>query len=137
MRNSLVRKICALAVIVPALVCVAGASSDESQKSSGQSCAIAITVQQIKARAVYKVNSRIANDLLRELGDLALKRGRNCPVVVLVDSSAAIRQLFDVEMIADKAGFKNIRTFIYDPANKTYMSEIRVVRGVPFSTHPS
>jgi biopolymer transport protein ExbD len=106
------------------------------EKPSGAQKSIVVMVLKTPRRVVYKVNSRTVRDLLRALGQQLEERGQDCPVIVLVDSDVPIRQIFDVEITADKAGFKNVRSFVYDPDNKTYMSQIQIVRGLPFSTNP-
>lgn len=97
---------------------------------------ILVIAQQQHGREVYRVDSAAAHDLLRTLGLLVKKRGPDYPVIVLLDWNSPVSGIFDVPAIASKAGFKNVRVFVFDSRDKRYMSEIRSEPGVPFSENP-
>jgi biopolymer transport protein ExbD len=126
-------------------LCLAGAlliasglmvASAAQEKSASAFKPIVVMVQISQGHLSYKVNSKTAQDLLRTLGQLLEVRGQDYPVVVLLDWDSPVSQIFDVPGIASKAGFKNVRTFVFDSHDEKYMSEIQVGAGVPFSTNP-
>jgi len=94
-------------------------------------------VQKEQERVIYKVNSRIVRDPLHAMGEALEKQGQDCPVIVLLDWDSPISQIFDAPAFASKAGFKNIRIFIFDSHDKRYMSEVEVKQGVRFTVDPS
>jgi biopolymer transport protein ExbD len=121
------------AVLIAPVLLVASAAQD---KSSSALKPIVVMVQLSQGHLNYKVNSRTTQDLLRTLGQSLEERGQDYPVVVLLDWDSPVSQIFDVPGIASKAGFKSVRTFVFDSHDEKYMSEIQVGAGVPFSTNP-
>jgi biopolymer transport protein ExbD len=117
--------------------CVLSLDSKEPQSRSknGEPIKVEVMVQKVQCRVTYKVESKPVGDLLRAFGQLVEQRGEDYPVIVLIDWNAPVSQLFEVERTASKAGFKSIRSFVSD-SDKTYMSEIKISKGIPYTTDP-
>ncbi|HEX9222602.1 MAG TPA: hypothetical protein VF860_04670 [Candidatus Acidoferrales bacterium] len=96
---------------------------------------IVVTVLKTHGRISYKIESKPVEDPLSPLGDLLRERGGDCPVVAILPWDATFREEYDVEVIASKAGFKNVRSFVYDP-QRGFMAEIRWGPSLPFTTNP-
>jgi hypothetical protein len=120
--------LCLASTIAPAL--------RAQQKVAGARKPVVLMVQREQEHIIYKVNFRIVRDPLRAMGEAFEKKGRDCPVVVLLDWDSPVSQIFDAPAFASKAGFKNIRTFIFDSRDRRYMSEVEVKQGVPFTVDP-
>jgi hypothetical protein len=74
-------------------------------------------------------------DILWGLGALVEQRGRNYPVIALVDESAQIDDLDQVPGIAAKAGFASVRTFVVRRTTGKMM-EMRFCSVLPISANP-
>jgi hypothetical protein len=110
--------------------------SKESRIARQDEKPIVIQVESMQGRPRYTIESKPAEDLLRELGQLVRRRGEECQIVVLIDWNLPLRTVTNTELVVSKAGFRNIRSFVF--GDKTgYMSEIKFGPGVPFSMNPA
>lgn len=106
------------------------------QSGTAHAKPIVILAEMAKGRVVYRVDSKPAlPDLLRVLSILEGQRGRDCPVVVLLDSRVPISELGNIDGTAGKAALTNIRFFVFTH-DTGRMSEIRWLPAVPYSTDP-
>ncbi len=105
------------------------------QAGSANAKPIVIMAELANGRMVYQVDSRPAPDLLRVLNDLEEQRGKNYPVVALIDARARITEFGNIDGTAGKAQLTNIRFFVFSRESGK-MSEIRWSPAVPFSTDP-
>jgi hypothetical protein len=112
-----------------------GAHERQSQSDSKVAKTIVVMVNKTQGAVTYEVESKAVRDPLRTLGELVEQRGEDCPVIVILPWNATFREELDVEVIASKAGFKNIRSFLYNP-ERGFMREINWGRSIPFSTNP-
>jgi hypothetical protein len=71
-------------------------------------------------------------DTLRELFD---QRGRDCPIVSLVDFGAKVSDLSLAAAVGGKIGFVNFRIFVVFPETGE-MSEIQFCAAGPISDNP-
>lgn len=91
---------------------------------------------QRKLKITVEPNGAPDGDLLRAFGLLLEQRGRDYPVVVLVDDDSKLSDIYQVSMLAGKAGLLNIHVFLVN--RKTgFMSEIKVGGSLPLSDSPS
>jgi hypothetical protein len=105
-----------------------------TQAVSSNPSTIVVEVESSGNGARYKIDSKPVADPLRALGLLVGKRGEYCPVIVLLNWDASLKQVYDVEIIASKAGFKTIRPFV---VKNGFMSEIKFGPDIRFSTNPA
>ncbi len=136
MRNLVTSRAYILPIVTIFLASAIAPVSRAQQDTPGGRKPIVVMVQKEQGHLIYKVNSRIVRDPLRAMGEALEKQGQDCPVVVLLDWDSPASQIFDAPAFASKAGFKNIRTFIFDSRDKRYMSEVEVKQGVPFTVDP-
>lgn len=66
-------------------------------------------------KLTYTVESKSVTDPLRGLGEQVEKRGEECPVIIYFAPNVTFIEENDLELIASKAGFKNVRAFAYNP----------------------
>jgi hypothetical protein len=97
---------------------------------------VVVIFQKVHGHMAFTVNSRPVDDPLRALGIQIEQRGEDCPVIVLVDSNLPLKDLDEPELLANKAGFKNIRSFVFDSERRDYFWEVKFGRGIPFTTDP-
>ena len=107
----------------------------EQQGRPKASKAIVVMVSKTQGTVTYEVESKVAKDPLQALGELVEQRGEDCPVVVILPWNATFREEYDLEVIASKAGFRNTRSFLYNP-DRGFMREIKWGPSIPFSTNP-
>jgi len=111
-----------------------GFQSEEKQTSIGDPKPIVAVVQRTKGRLSIAVHPDPlpGKDPLRVFNALHEKFDSKYPVVAIVDDSARISDLYEVDGTAGKAGFENVRTFIshYDNGK---MFEVKFGPGIPFS----
>lgn len=106
----------------------------QNTKKSGK--AIVVMVQEVHGRVTYMVDSKPTPDPLRALGIQIEQRGEDWPVIVLLDWNTPLWAVDETEKIADKAGFKNVRSFVFSAERRDYISEIKFGRGILFTTNP-
>ncbi|MBZ5696288.1 MAG: hypothetical protein LAN36_13115 [Acidobacteriia bacterium] len=98
---------------------------------------IVIRAEMAKGRVVYQVDSKPAlPDLLRVLNVLEEQRGKDCPVVVLLDFRVPISEFWNIDGTAGKADLTNLRYFVFFRDTEK-MVEIKWGPAVPYSTNPS
>ena len=106
-----------------------------SQSTNSKSASpVVVEVEKRQGRTSYKIDSNLASNPLLALGQTVQQRGENCPVVALFNWDASLRDVYDVEVLTSKAGFKTVRTFV---VKNGFMSEIRFGPGVPFTRNPA
>lgn len=132
--EGLTRAIC---LSLGALVVLAGLAyplnANNPQSKANKVEPVVVIVQRVHGRITYAVDSKPAEDPLRALGVLEEKRGEDCPVMVLLDWRLPISEITDMEFVADKAGFKHVRSFTFVPPGHDYISEIKFGRQVHFA----
>ena len=99
---------------------------------------VVVRLDKSAAGVTFRVDSRIvsATDLLDALGRVYGAHGAKYPVVVLLDRRLAIAEIWNVYGTAAKVPLDNMRFFVFDPANMTWMNELKWGHNVPFSTNP-
>ncbi len=100
---------------------------------------MAVVVGFHKGTPQYEVDSKLVRSerLLEVFGEIKKQRGREVPVVVLVDQRNSLAALSNIRGMVDKAGFSSIRYF-YFSADRERMAEIILDRPAkPFSLNPS
>jgi biopolymer transport protein ExbD len=103
---------------------------------SKQPIAATVHRDQGKLKIAVEPNGAPDGDLLRAFGLLLEQRGREYPVVVLVDDDSKLSDIYQASMLAGKAGFLNIHVFLVN--RKTgFMSEIKIGASFPLSNNPS
>jgi len=105
------------------------------QNRTGDQRTIVVTVNKAREEVSYEVDSKPVQRLLDSLGGLVSQRGEDCPVIVILPRNASFRDESDVEIMASKAGFKNVRSFLYTAENG-FMTEIKWGRSIRFTTNP-
>ncbi len=96
---------------------------------------IVVMVEKTHGGISYKIESKPVEDPLVPLAELLKDRGGDCPVVVILPWDATFREEMDMEVIASKAGFKTIRSFLYNP-DRGFMAEIKWGPSIPFTRNP-
>jgi biopolymer transport protein ExbD len=100
----------------------------------------AIVVEFDQGKIKYKVDSKSvrSEDILEDLGRVKKQRGREAPVVVLIDQRNSLAALSNIRGIINKAGFSSVRYFSFT-VDRQMMEEIPIDqrRAVPFSLNPS
>jgi hypothetical protein len=111
-------------------------NSSARQNGTAQIKPIVIVAEVVNGRIAYKVDSKPAlPDLLRVLNILSERRGKDYPVVALVDVHARISEIGKIDGIAGKAQLTNVRFFVFDREGRI-MSTIQFGPTMPFSTNP-
>jgi hypothetical protein len=109
----------------------------QGRASTGDRGPIVVWVLRTQGQLTIKVESRTVEGegVLNALGKLLLERGREYPVVGLVDYQARLSDVDLVDAFAGKVGFQKIRTFVVNPeAGK--MAEIKFCPAIPISENP-
>jgi len=83
----------------------------------------------------YSVESKLVKDPLRGLGEQVEQKGENYPVVIFFTPDVTFEEENDIELIANKAGFKNVRSFARS-RDPEFMQELKWGPVHPFSTNP-
>ena len=97
---------------------------------------VVILAEMVNGRIHYKVDSKPAlPDFLRVLSLVEEQRGKDCPVVALIDSRAPFDEAGNIDGTAGKAQLTNIRYFVFNKADGR-MAEIHYGPTIPFSTNP-
>jgi uncharacterized protein YecT (DUF1311 family) len=107
--------------------------NDQSQPTSKKP--ITVMVKKTKGRVSYEVESKAVRELLWPLGELLEQRGEECPVIVILPWDATFREESDVNVIASMAGFKTVRSFLYN-RDKGFMAEVKWGLSIPFTKNP-
>src|ERR1041385_140072 len=93
-----------------------------------------------QGRIKYKLDSKpVRSDhILEALGEVKKQRGRDVPVVVLIDQRSSLAALSNIRGIINKAGFPSVRYFSFT-ADRQMMEEVIMDErpAVPFSSNPS
>jgi hypothetical protein len=76
---------------------------------------IVVMLAKSRGKLTYKVESKYVTDPLRGLGEQVEKRGEDCPVILYFSTNVTFIEESDLELIASKAGLKNVRAFGYNP----------------------
>ena len=108
-------------------------------QSSTNTAPVAIVVAFDKGKVHYQVDLKPvrSEQLLEVLGEIKRQRGREVPVVVLVDQRNSLASLSNIRGIVDKGGFPKVRYF-YFTADRQRMAEIILDRpAMPFSLNPA
>lgn len=106
------------------------------QRVQTQTQPIIILAEMRNGRVAYKVDSKPAlPDLLRVLNVMGDQLGRDCQVIALVDSRAPINEIGNIDGTAGKAGFTNLRFFVFNKEAET-MGTIQFGPTLPFSANP-
>jgi biopolymer transport protein ExbD len=98
---------------------------------------IVATVNRDRGKLKIAVEPNLATngDLLRAFGQLLEQRGRDYPVVVLVDDDSKLSDIYQAPMLASKAGFLNIHVFLVNHKTR-FLTEIKVGLPLPLSDNP-
>jgi|GEM_PF-6939860 hypothetical protein len=121
----------ALATASFALAGLAGGQNTRQEEKP-----VVIMAEMVDGRIHYKVDSKPAlPDILRVLSLVEEQRGKDCPVVALVDSRAPFDEIGNIDGIAGKAQLTNVRYFVFNKASGK-MAEVRYGPDMPFSPNP-
>jgi hypothetical protein len=104
------------------------------QAIDSKSATTVVEVEKRQGRMNYKIDSILVSDLLLALGQTVREKGENCPVIALFNWDASLRDVYDVEVIASKAGFRSVRPFV---VKNGFMSEIKFSPSIPFTRNPT
>ena len=97
---------------------------------------VVILAEIVNGRIHYKVDSKPAlPDILRVLSIVEEQRGKNCPVIALVDSRASFDEIGNIDGVAGKAQLTNIRYFVFNKESGK-MAELHYGPDMPFSLNP-
>ena len=99
---------------------------------------IAVVADFDQGRVKYKVDSEPvrSEEILQILGRSLETRGREIPVVVLIDQKNSLETLSNTRGILNKVGFLNIRYFYFSQDTRM-MAEINLNHAaMPMSTNP-
>jgi len=99
-----------------------------------------IMVERAAGRTIYKVDSKPTghvptDDILYMLNHVAHRNGVDHPVLVYLDPSAPIDEIWNLNGIAAKAQLNNLRYFVFFRENQM-MTEIKWTPFSPFTTSP-
>src|SRR5579862_3588891 len=86
-----------------------------AQAAPQNSKPIVVMLGKSHGKLTYVVESKSVPDPLRGLGEQVEKRGEDCPVMIYFSPNVTFEDETDLELTAAKAGFKNVRAFIYTP----------------------
>ena len=97
---------------------------------------VVILAEIVNGRIHYKVDSKPAlPDFLRVLSLVEEQRGKDYPVIALIDSRASFDEVGNIDGTAGKAQLTNIRYFVFNKASGK-MAEIHYGPDIPFSPNP-
>jgi hypothetical protein len=128
----------AAVMILTATTLLDASSSDRGHRDQSQiqpAKTIVVILKKLQGRVTYEVDSKYVNDPIAPLEELLKQRGEDCPVIVLFPWDITFKEELDVNLIAGKAGFKTIRSFVYS-RDKGYMSELKLGVSIPYTTNP-
>jgi hypothetical protein len=125
----------ALSILFIAIFCC-GFGVDQNSRSIPHP--IAIVADYSQAGTSYAIDSKHVSlgQCSRILGDMLKKRGRETPVVVLVDERISFQRMQELKGVVDKAGASAARYFVFG-ADRARMQQINLGRGVPYSLNPT
>jgi hypothetical protein len=106
-----------------------------SHQAASSACEVPVLVEVKRDRGHinYKIDSKIVTDPLDAFAKVAKQKGSSCPVVALFSWGASLREVYDIEATASKAGFRTVRSFV---VKNGFMSEIKFGPGIPLSSNP-
>ena len=124
----------ALALACPGLV---SSNSSARQSITAKVKPIVIVAEVVNGRIAYQVDSKPAlPDLLRVLSALYEQRGKDYPVVALVDVHARISEIGNIDGTAGKAQLTNVHFYVFD-RERDSMSTIQFGPTMRFSKNPA
>ena len=92
-----------------------------------------VTVERSGEKPRYRVDSQRVSDLLLTLNRVAERNGPSHSVVVMMDSTLPLSEMWNVDGIAGKAQLTNVRFFVVFHETRT-MSEMKRMPAVPVGT---
>jgi hypothetical protein len=104
-----------------------------AQTVSSDQRTVVIRIEKKQGQIRYIVDSQRVADPLPALTDLLKSQGADSPVIALFNWDATLQQVYDVEILASKAGFKTVRPFV---VKNGFMVEIKFGPSVPLSSNP-
>ena len=126
-------------ILFPAVLAMASfalTSLARGQSTRQKEKPVVILAEMVNGRIHYKVDSKPAlPDFLRVLSLVEEQRGKDCPVIALIDSRASFDEIGNIDGTAGKAQLTNIRYFVFNKADGR-MAEIHYGPTIPFSTNP-
>lgn len=97
---------------------------------------IVVMAEMVNRQIVYKVNSKPAlPDILRVLSELEERRGKDCPVIALVDSRAPINEFGNIDGVAGKAQLTVTRFYVFNKESGL-MGTVQFGKDIPFTPNP-
>lgn len=98
---------------------------------------IVVTVHRDQGQVGLELDSNpaLGDQIIQGLGELLKRRGRDYPVVGLVDDRGKIEDIDIVPGIAGKVGFQNIRIFLCNRETGK-MAEVKLCTSIPITTEP-
>ena len=128
--------------IYAVMLFIAGFPASLAQNSRGtvRPHPVVVRIDKVSKGVQCRVDSKVitetpAGDLLYALNQIRAHRGEDVPVVVLLDPRVPIEKIWDVDGTASKAQLNNLHFFVFDLDTKL-MTEIKLVRSVPYSANP-
>ena len=103
------------------------------QTVSNDQKTVVIRIDKKQGQLRYIVDSQAVSDPLQALTDLLKNKGADAPVIALFNWDATLQQIYDVEILASKAGFKTVRPFV---VRNGFMVEIKFGPSVPLTSNP-
>lgn len=103
------------------------------QTVSNDQKTVVIRIDKRQGKLRYIVDSQAVSDPLQALTDLLKNKGADAPVIALFNWDATLQQIYDVEILASKAGFKTVRPFV---VRNGFMVEIKFGPSVPLTSNP-
>ena len=106
-----------------------------SLRATEQQISTVVLVEQERSHSTYKIDAHPVKDLLFGLSEVAEKKGKDQPIVVLINSSLPCQELWTVAGVAMKAELSNVRFFVVF-RDSEMMVEIKRMPAVAFTTTP-
>ena len=116
---------------------VASRHSQGSFRAVANAKPIVVTIEKTQRGTAYKLESKPkrVDELLHGLGELLEQRGRDYPVLGLIEDDAPLTAVSDIRGLAQKTGFTNVRTFVFN-RESGMMAEVKLCAAVPISENP-
>lgn len=123
------------AVLATTSFALAGLARGQSTRQKEKP--VVILAEMVNGRIHYKVDSKPAlPNILQVLSMLEEQRGKDCPVIALIDSRASFDEIGNIDGLAGKAQLTNIRYFVFNKQSEK-MGEVHFGPDIPFSPNPS
>lgn len=127
---------CAATLALLAIACSNGALLNRNAYHAAGSSwrePVVLTVEKARSSTVFRIGAKSKPNPLLALGEEVEARGEDWPCVLLVEDRISFDLTADLNLVADKAGFKHIWTFEYNHADGSdYMSEMLFGNGIAF-----